>query len=264
MDRKQKEALGLALAEKGKTYREITREARVSPITIKAVLSKAGLDQNTSLASRAFELFSEGKNPLQVAIALNLNAEKAIQYHQEYFMLLGCTEFTKVYPLIKDNPCPFVNLVKLVLASGMGDGEVVELLKIAKGYLPSVRLEYDVVKAELNSIRAELNNTVQIYQQFVDSNIALKKREVELRQTIDELEAKKSELQKPKLNEPLPEIHENNGNKNVSLKVQQEDVVSNDVLIPQPNMSINYNQYENENETSHYPPQVEPLSSPLL
>ena len=60
-------------------------------------------------------------------------------------MLLGCTEFTKVYPLIKDNPHPFVKLVKLVLNSGMGDGEVVELLKIAKGYLPSVRLEYDIV-----------------------------------------------------------------------------------------------------------------------
>ena len=97
-------------------------------------------------------------------------------------MLLGCTEFTPVYPRIKDNPIPFVKLVKLVLNSGMSDGEVAELLKIAKGYLPSVRLEYDIVKAELNSIRAELNNTVQIYQQFVDSNVALKKRENELRQ----------------------------------------------------------------------------------
>ena len=43
MDRKQKEALVLALAEKGKTYREITKEAGVSPNTIKAVLNKAGL-----------------------------------------------------------------------------------------------------------------------------------------------------------------------------------------------------------------------------
>jgi len=59
-------------------------------------------------------------------------------------------------------------------------------------------------------IRAELNNTVQIYQQFVDSNVALKKRENELQQTIDELEAKKAELQK--LNEPLLEFHDNNGN----------------------------------------------------
>jgi hypothetical protein len=145
---------------------------------------------------------------------------------------------------------------------------VVELLKIANGYLPLVRLEYDRTKAELNSLKAELSNVVRIYQQFVDSNVALKKREVELQQTIDKLEAKKAELQKPKLNEPnaLLEFHENSDNKDVNFEVQQEDdVISiNDVLIPQPNMSINYNQNENENETCHYPSQVEPSSRTVI
>jgi hypothetical protein len=37
------------------------------------------------------------------------------------------------------------------------------------------------------------------------------------------LEAKKAELQKPNLNEPLLEFHEINGNKVVNLEVQQED-----------------------------------------
>jgi predicted transcriptional regulator len=35
MDRKQKEALIIAFAEKGRTYREIAKEAGVSPNTIK-------------------------------------------------------------------------------------------------------------------------------------------------------------------------------------------------------------------------------------
>ena len=35
MDRKQKEVLVIALPEKGKTYREITKEAGVSPNIIK-------------------------------------------------------------------------------------------------------------------------------------------------------------------------------------------------------------------------------------
>ena len=271
MDRKQKEALVLALAEKGKTYREIAKEAGVSPNTIKAVLSKAGLDQTTSESSRAFELYVQQKTPLEVAIALNLEADKAIRYYHEYFKLLGITEFTRVYLQIKDNPMRFVNLFKLYQNSGTDEGEIIELLRIANGYLPRVRLEYDRVKeeknslqAELNSWKAALNNEVRTYQQFVDSNIALKKRENELRQTIDELEAKKAELQKPKLNEPLLEVHENNGNKDVSLEVQQEDdaISINDVLIPQSNASINYNQ--NENETSHYPSQVEPSSRALI
>ena len=53
-----------------------------------------------------------------------------------------------------------MNLARLVHNAKMGDGEVVELLKIANGYLPRVRLEYDRVKDELNSCKAELNNTV--------------------------------------------------------------------------------------------------------
>jgi hypothetical protein len=36
MDKKQKEALVLALLEKGKTYREIAREAEVSPTPLQS------------------------------------------------------------------------------------------------------------------------------------------------------------------------------------------------------------------------------------
>ena len=42
---------------------------------------------------------------------------------------------------------------------GNGDGEVVELLKIANGYLPRVRLEYDRINEETNSVKAELNSS---------------------------------------------------------------------------------------------------------
>jgi hypothetical protein len=45
----------------------------------------------------------------------------------------------------------------------MGNGEVEELLKIANGYLPLVRLEYDRAKTELNSLKAELTNVVSCF-----------------------------------------------------------------------------------------------------
>ena len=75
-----------------------------------------------------------------------------------------------------------MNLVKLTQNAGIGDGEVVELLKIANGYLPRVRLEYDRLKeekssleAELNSWKAELSNIARTYQQFVRSKYRIKK-----------------------------------------------------------------------------------------
>jgi transcriptional regulator len=101
MDKKQKEALVLAMLEKGESYRDIVQKAKVSPNTIKAISNRAGLDESTSISSRAFELYVQRKTPLQVACELNLEADKAIHYYHEYFMLLGITEFTKLYIQIK-------------------------------------------------------------------------------------------------------------------------------------------------------------------
>jgi hypothetical protein len=245
MEKKQKEAHVLALLEKGESYRDIARKAKVSPNTIKAISNRAGLDETTSLSSRAFELYFQQKTPIEVAIALNLEAKEAIRYHQEYFILLGLTEFSRIYIQIKDNPWPFVYLVRLVQNSGMGDGEVVELLKIANRYLPRVRLEYNrakeeinLSKAELNSWKAATNNEVRVYQQFCDRNLALKKRENELQLNVDKLEAKEIELQKTitQLEQHLSVLKGNVSTTNLNPEVMQEDIIStNDELIPSPN-----------------------------
>jgi hypothetical protein len=260
MDKKQKEALVLAMLEKGESYRDITQKAKVSPNTVKAISNRAGLDETASISSRTFELYVQQKTPVEVAIALNLKAKEAIDYYHEYFMLLNITEFTKVYLQIKDNPWPFVNLFKLAQNSGMGVGEVMEILKIANGYLPRVRLEYDRVKAELNSWKAEINNSVRIYQQFCDRNIALKNREDELQRNVDELDAKRTDLQKSttESNHYLAEFQENNSdNDNLNLEMEQEiAMLMNKLSTPPPNIANSCHQ--NKNEALQY------LSSPML
>jgi transposase-like protein/uncharacterized protein YbcV (DUF1398 family) len=269
MNKKQKEALVLAMLEKGESYRSIAKAGGVSPNTIKSIANRAGLDESTSIHSRAFELFSEGKTPLQVAITLNLEAEKAIQYHQQYYMLLGCTEFTKVYPHIKDNPWPYVNLVKLVQNSGIKDAEVIELLKIANGHLSRVKLEYDRIKEELNywkaetnSWKAEVNNAAMTYQDFCDRNLKLRKREDELQRNIDEMENKKAELQKTitGLKQQLSELKENNAyNNNLNLQIKQEEVIfTDDASVLSSNTITDY--HSKEDKVLDYSSQIE--SSP--
>lgn len=266
MNKKQKEAYVLALAEKGETYREITKKAGVSPNTIKAVLNKAGLDESTSMSSRVFELYVQQKTPLEAAIELNLEADKAIQYYHEYFKLLCITEFTRVYLQIKDNPWPFVNLVKLILNAGMSDAEVIELLRIANKYLPRVRLEYDRVneeinlsKAELESWKAAISNEVRVYQDFCDRNLALKKREDELQMNVDKLEAKESELQKTISRQHLSELETNVNATNLTPEVKQEDNISiNDELIPLLDC------HKNKNEMSDYNFQSDPPNRKLI
>jgi predicted transcriptional regulator len=212
MDKKQKEALIIALAEKGETYRDITKKAGVSPNTIKAVLNKAGLDQTTSITSRAFELFSQDKTQLDVAITLGLDAEKAIHYHQQYIMLLGCTEFTRVYPHIKNNPWAYVKLIKLALDSRMSDDDVVELLNIAKGHLPRVRLEYDRLRAELNSLEDEKRNSAKERQRLCNEISEMKSivDQLQLSTRESKEENSKLELQKIKLQNFVKNFQGNN------------------------------------------------------
>ena len=158
-----------------------------------------------------------------------------------------------------------MNLVSLVQNARMGDGEVVELLKIANGYLPRVRLEYDRVRNELNSMKAEVSNTVRTYQDFCDRNLVLKNREDELQQIIDAMENKRTELQKTttELQQHLADLQENNAYRDyLNPEAKQENIIStNDVFIPSPNMIIDY---QNENETPYYPSQVEPPPRTLI
>jgi transposase len=42
MDKKQKEALVIAMLEKGESYRNIAQKAKVSPSTIKAISNRTG------------------------------------------------------------------------------------------------------------------------------------------------------------------------------------------------------------------------------
>ena len=94
LTRQERERLVIELYyNQGKTYREISKEARISPRDIRIILNKVieekseGMKQqddnndskenieqqpHLSLSTQAYKLFSDRKTPLEVAIELNL------------------------------------------------------------------------------------------------------------------------------------------------------------------------------------------------
>ena len=52
--------------------------------------------------------------------------------------------------------CISSDVCQLIQTAGMSDGEVIELLKIANGYLPRVRLEYDRLQEQKRLSEAEV------------------------------------------------------------------------------------------------------------
>ena len=131
--RQERERLVLDLYNQGKTYREISKEARISPRDIGIILNKVieekteeqGIKQNNnnnggeknqehlSLSSQAYKLFSERTTPLEVAIELNLRESEATKFYKEYWKLKQLHNLNMVYEEIKGDIEPFLRLYRL-------------------------------------------------------------------------------------------------------------------------------------------------------
>src|ERR671914_905408 len=141
LTRQERERLVLDLYyNQGKNTRQIAKEVRMNFGDIGAILNKAREEketskeqtEKTSLSTRAYELFSEGKTLIQVAIALQLGADEVSEYHKEYLTLVHRDNLNQVYEEVKDDDIePFVSLYKSTKAAGMGIQQVNRLLKIA-------------------------------------------------------------------------------------------------------------------------------------
>ena len=88
--RQQRERLVLNVYSQGKNTPEIAEEVRMSFSAIGAILKKAEEEKEArtkAVSSLSDLLFSEGKTPLQVAIALNLrNAQVTEVYNTNTFI----------------------------------------------------------------------------------------------------------------------------------------------------------------------------------
>jgi transposase len=166
LTRQEKERLVLELYyNQGKTYREIAKEARISPRDIGVILNKAVEEKKTegskgeeqdnidseknqeqqrhlSLAPQAYKLFSDRKTPLEVAIELNLGESEATKFYREYWRLKQLHNLNMVYEEVKGDIEPFLRLYRLSKAAGMSARHVTNLLKIANTDLPDIQRRY--------------------------------------------------------------------------------------------------------------------------
>ena len=150
LTKQEKEKLVLVLYNQGKTIREIAKEARMSFRDIGVILKKASKEKeeregqakaqyndNTdnsigkierSLSAKAYELFSLGKTPVEVAIELNLRESQVTKYYREYWKLKGLYKLYLVYEEIKEGIIYFLKLYGSSKAAKMSTDHVMKLL----------------------------------------------------------------------------------------------------------------------------------------
>jgi predicted transcriptional regulator len=90
-----------------KTYAEITQIMKMSPRDIHTIIKEEKTrlqiynhekhQQQGELSSKAYKLFSEGKRPVEVTIALNLREPEAIKLYREYWKLKRLHILNSIY-----------------------------------------------------------------------------------------------------------------------------------------------------------------------
>ena len=143
---------------------------------IGAILKKAEQENETSKeqtekmsqAAHAYKLFSDGKSPVEVAIALNLRQTEVTEFYKEYWILEHQYDLSQIYEEVKDDIGSFVKLYRLSKTAGMNAQHIVKLLAIANNHLPAVGQRYEDLKREAYSLEGDKRNSTMILQELSD------------------------------------------------------------------------------------------------
>jgi hypothetical protein len=226
LTRQEKERLVRELYNQGKTYRQISKEARISPRDIGVILNKEvekkkteglkednnGADKNQgqeeeqqqhlSLSTQAYKLFSEGKTPLEVAIALNLRESEATKFCREYWKLKQLYHLNMIYEEIKDDISSLLKLYNLSKAKGLGIQQIVDVLAVANNDLPAIEERFKRLRNDISILQSQkhtckrdlyqLNNQIATTSRLLNSLCISCERE---RREIENLSNEKARLE---------------------------------------------------------------------
>jgi len=88
-------------------------------------------------------MFSEGKSPIEVAILLDLAADRVLAIYREYWELTGRYNLAQIYDEARYDLRGLLRLHKIVNDLGLGEKEIIKVLELAK-YNELERLQWKV------------------------------------------------------------------------------------------------------------------------
>jgi transposase len=196
LSREEKEKMVLDLYyNKGYTYKQLTRELRMSPNQIREIIKRheekddaiANKKKELSLSSKAYKLFYEGKNNVEVAIMLDLPQEQVTKFRLEYWRLRNQDKLESLYMVTKRKVSVLWKIYKeLVVIGGMSIEEVANVISTGHMYQLSRLYKELVIKRgmsieEIASVLdINLNLLPDMERELDQTCKALAKKQVEL------------------------------------------------------------------------------------
>jgi transcriptional regulator with XRE-family HTH domain len=173
MNLEEKKNLVIQLHKEGKTQREIAKAAHMSIRDISRIIRK--LEGIPSEETQALDLFYHGKKPIEVAVALNLNAQKISKLYKDYLKLEGFHKLVLLYEEIHENLNLFLKLYYAIIQNGIKPNEIANLVKNSnelanlKTAIQVKRNELYFIEEKLKQYQAQMmiKGIVDIYDPFL-------------------------------------------------------------------------------------------------
>jgi AraC-like DNA-binding protein len=140
-----------------KTYAEIAEIEKMSPRDIHTIIKEEEARRQKykqqEISAQAYQLFSEGKTPVEVAVVLNLRAPEVTRLYREYWELKRLHTLNSVYEATDGKLWPFLKLYRLMKEKGMSIEQVVNAADIAANKLPYMESLYGQAKGEAEKMQ---------------------------------------------------------------------------------------------------------------
>ena len=144
LSKAEKEEVVIQLYKDNKSFREIATLMHMSFRDISAITKKVELQaarergytakdiEPKSKESQAFKMFSEGRSPVEVAIQLDLAADRVRALYREYWELTGRFELAQIYDEARYDLRGLLRLHRIIKRLGMEEHDIKKVFELAK------------------------------------------------------------------------------------------------------------------------------------
>jgi hypothetical protein len=194
LNKHQKKLFVIELYKQGKTRRQIAETVHMSFKDIANIINEfTGEDKQIKLEkskdSRAFELFLQSKQSVEVAIELDMPADKVEELHVQYWRLSKLDDLETLYHEAEYSLSLLLQLHNILRDKRITkDKDICELIDLANHGLPDIRVRFEELLnqvAALETEKAALNTEIiGLRNPIYTNNEIIRKQEMRL-QTLD-------------------------------------------------------------------------------
>jgi transposase len=180
LNKHQKKALVIQLYNQGKTRRQIAEIVHMSFKDIADVINEyTGEDIRVNKAgkskdARAFELFLQGKQSVEVAIELDIPADQVEELHVQYWRLSKLDNLEILYHEAEYSLSLLLRLYNVLKDKRITkDKDISDLIELANDGLPNLRARFELLLNQVTTLENEkdsLNNKILGLRNSIHTN----------------------------------------------------------------------------------------------